>query len=422
MPIPASSASSGGPDRLRIAFVTDALVPYHGGGAERRVHEVATRLAGRHEIYIVTWRFWGDQRTIERDGMTLHGIGAPRLFYGEDGHRTVREGLEFAARLPLTLARLAVDVVDVSATPYLPLFGAWLGTRFNHVPVVATWHEYWDDYWLDYLAERPIVARLARRGEHLARRLGEQRVAVSPFTARRLAHAAPGRPSDVVIGNGVDSEAFATATPARARTDVVFVGRLIEEKGVDRLLEALALVGSGVRAVIVGDGPERPRLEALAAQLGLARDVRFVGRVPDSKLAALLRAATLFVLPSRREGFGIAVLEAQAAGLVPIVVRSPHSAATDLIADGVDGVICDADPRAIADAIGGLLTDQRRLRMLAQAARESATARDWDRIAEAAEEMYRRVAATTRSRSQRARPTAWRLSVPGEAARERVEP
>jgi glycosyltransferase involved in cell wall biosynthesis len=388
---------------MRIAFVTDALVPYSNGGAERRVHELATRLADRHEVHVVTWGFWGDAPAIKRGGVTFHGVGRPQPFYGSDGRRTVREGVSFAARLPRALARLNVDVVDVSATPYLPIYGAWVGTRVSRTPLVATWHEYWGAYWHEYLRSRPLAATLARAGEALSRGLADRRIAVSAFTASRLAGRSPLRWPSEVVGNGVAAHSFAKARPDRKRSDVIFIGRLIEEKGVGRLLGAIARLSEGlpeIQCVIVGDGPERARLEAQARALGLAGRVSFLGRVEDSRVASLLRASRILVLPSIREGYGIAVVEAQAAGVVPIVVRSPLSAAPEQVEDGRDGLVCEATEVGIAEAIAALLRDPTRLRRMALEARRSGAARDWDRRAEAIESVYLDVIAARRARGR----------------------
>jgi glycosyltransferase involved in cell wall biosynthesis len=389
---------------LRIAFVTDALVPFSSGGAERRVHELGIRLAGRHDVHVVSWGFWGPQPTTVRDGMTLHGVGRPRPFYGTDGRRTLREAVEFAARLPIVLSRLDVDVIDVSATPYLPLYGAWLGTRRSRTPVVATWHEFWAEHWEEYLPHRRVVGRAARAGESWARSLADRRVAVSPFTAARMDGGGRHPGANAIVGNGVDAASMGRARPDAERSDLVFVGRLIDEKRIDLLIRAVAALQEGfpaIRCLIVGDGPEREHLASLAAELGLDGGIVFVGRVEDARLPALLRGSKVFVMPSAREGYAITVVEAQACGLVPVVARSPLSAAPDLIDDGVDGLISEPTVAGLAAAIGGLLADPARRRQMAAAARRSAATHDWAERAAAMERIYRDAIATRPSRRRR---------------------
>ena len=435
--------------RLRIAFVYDALVPYCSGGAERRFHELALRLAERHDVHHVTWRFWGKEPTIARDGVTLHGIGAPRGFYGSDGKRTIREAVEFAARLPAVLGRLGADVVDASATPFLPLYSAWATTRITRTPLVATWHEFWGDHWLDYLPDRPVVARAARFVEGAARSLADRRIAVSPFTARRMvgrAHGAAGRGrgggdrGDVqdlgdardrgaaergdsvgdrgdanrravggidVVGNGVDLALMSEAPIDDERSDLIYVGRLIDEKRVDLLIRAVAgLIDRfpDLRCVIVGDGPERAALGALAADLGVGSQVTFCGRVSDDRVPSLMRASRVLVLPSAREGYGISVVEGQACGLVPVVAASPMSAAPDLISDGADGLVFVPTAAALTSVLAELLADGERLDRLACAARATADQRGWDDRALEMERVYLDLVAGRRQAGTNARP------------------
>jgi L-malate glycosyltransferase len=406
-------ASTGAPGRLRLAFVYDALYPYVAGGAERRYHEIATRLAERHDVSFFSWGYWGSEPTFVRsDGITFHRVGPARPLYGTDGKRTIREAAEFATRLLPILSRERFDVVDASATPYLPLYAAWLATRVSRTPLVATWHEFWGEHWSEYLPDRRFVARLAGLGERGARPLADARVAVSALTARRLLGQAgvaavdatvPSAPSGAVtdrvatarsvtvVGNGVDLGRFSEAGPDSRRSDVIHVGRLIDEKRVDVLLEATAILARtrpAIRVTVVGDGPELERLQRLARALGIATNVAFLGRVDADRVPGLLKAARTLALPSIREGYGIAVVEAQAAGAVPVVARSPLSAAADLVTDGLDGVLCPPTADGLATALAMLLDDEARRSRLASAAIRTAAHRGWDERALEMEQLY----------------------------------
>lgn len=261
--------------------------------------------------------------------------------------------------------------------------------------MVATWHEFWGDHWLDYLEHRPAVARIARLTESLCAPMADEVVAVSSFTAGRLDARLKGRPC-TVIENGIDLRQIERASAADPGVDVLFVGRLIEDKRVDVLLRAVAMLRAErphISCEIVGDGPERHRLEALAGQLGIADTVRFAGIIDEQSLFGRMKSARVFALPSIREGFGIVVVEAQACGAVPVVARAPHSAASSLVEDGRTGLVCDPDPASFAAALGGLLDDEARRVSIAREARASAARRDWDRIAEQLEAVYRTVVA-----------------------------
>lgn len=384
----ARAIESGQHPRLRIGFVYDAHYPDRHGGAERRYHELATRLGRRHHVEYVTWGLSHESLAAERPYL-VRSVGTAPEFYGRDGKRTVREALAFAARLVPSVIRGRYDVIDCSATPYIPVYGCWLASRVTRTPLVVTWHEYWGEHWDAYLGHRPAVAAVAGRLERGALKFGDWIVPVSAFTAARMG-VDPGQHHVRIVGNGVALEKIRRARPG-SRSEVVFIGRLIEDKGVELLLAALALLDGRsppVKGRIVGDGPHRSRLEALAAQLGLGDRVRFLGHVDDAALLRHLKGAHMMVLPSVREGFAIAVVEAQAAGVVPIVVRSAHSAATELVQDGVNGLTCDPEPASLAACIATLLEDPVRRAAMAAAGRRSASGRDWDVIAEEMERVY----------------------------------
>ena len=376
---------------MKIAIVHDGLYPYFKGGIERRNYELATRLSARHEVHYITWRHWGAASSAPHEGFTVHGVGAPRPFYGEDGKRTVGEAAAFALRLLPALRKERYDVIDCSATPYLPLYSCWLAARAMRTPLIATWHEFWGDHWKAYLPRRPVVARIAQRIEAGARPLGDIHVAVSPFTARRLG-VGPGGITARVVGNGVSLGAIKRVSTARQRSDIVFVGRLIEDKKVDLLLQAVhRLLGEfpGLRCTIVGDGPEREHLERLAASLSLGAHIRFTGPMDDAQTFGMMKAAKILALPSVREGFGITVIEAQASGCVPVVVRGPHTAAPDLVRDGVDGLVCDPTAASLAASLAMLLRDPARLASMKAQGQRSAAKSDWDQVAVQMEDLYR---------------------------------
>ncbi|WP_234394461.1 glycosyltransferase [Thermococcus piezophilus] len=96
-----------------------------------------------------------------------------------------------------------------------------------------------------------------------------------------------------------------------------------------------------VRAIVVGDGPERERLMMMAKALNLKKNVVFTGFLPYERVIALMKASKVFVLPSRREGFGMVVLEAMASGLPVVTLNTPMNAARFLVENGRGGVVVE---------------------------------------------------------------------------------
>ncbi|MFL6590247.1 MAG: glycosyltransferase family 4 protein [Chthoniobacterales bacterium] len=159
----------------------------------------------------------------------------------------------------------------------------------------------------------------------------------------------------ILIGNPYDDKTF-TADPQVSRdNELIFVGRLVSDKGADLLLEALSLLNSKPKLTIAGDGPERASLEKQAAELGLRGQINFVGSQTSQQLAALFRRHELLVVPSKwSEPFGIVALEGIACGCV--VVGSAAGGLPEAI--GPCGVtVPNGNARALADAISQLLAN-----------------------------------------------------------------
>jgi glycosyltransferase involved in cell wall biosynthesis len=136
---------------------------------------------------------------------------------------------------------------------------------------------------------------------------------------------------------------------------LLFVGRLIPDKRATMIPRALAAARAEMpelSAVMVGDGPERSALERAVEASGEGSRVRILGRVPDAELRDLRAGASVFVAPSVREGFGLAVAEAAASGIPSVVVAHEDNAAVELIVEGVNGfVVVPDDPGALAAGI-----------------------------------------------------------------------
>jgi glycosyltransferase involved in cell wall biosynthesis len=136
---------------------------------------------------------------------------------------------------------------------------------------------------------------------------------------------------------------------------VVFAGRHIPEKRVPALVSAVAWarrVWPELRCDIYGDGPERPTVERAVRDLRLERVVRVHGFVDAEVVDMALRRALCMALPSRREGYGLVVIEAASRGTPSVVVDDPDNAATELVEDGVNGVLA---PSASAADLGAAI-------------------------------------------------------------------
>jgi len=254
-----------------------------------------------------------------------------------------------------------------------------------------------DGYDDDFRRRRRYVAS-AHRIVAVSRftRAATQRLLGRAGTAEDSAGAMPhiALPHIALIENGVDTLRF---RPGPKRDDLlayygltgafVFVSvcRLLEKKGIDQAIGGLAaLLGAfpDSRLLVVGDGPDRARLEALAASLGVTEHVVFTGLVAEEELVDHYRLGDVFVMPNRElpngdtEGFGLVFLEANACGLP--VLAGCAGGSPDAVSDGVNGLVVDArDGAAVAAAMRRLREEAGLRARLASGGAEVASGAEW---------------------------------------------
>ncbi len=204
-------------------------------------------------------------------------------------------------------------------------------------------------------------------------------VANSEFTATKARPFLPPNAAIRVVPPGIEPRRQGGAPDAdllaRAEHGFALIAARISDreryKGHDELLSALALLAPTVptvRLVVAGEGADRARLEGAAAELGLSDRVLFTGAISDATLEELYRRAALFVMPSKLEGFGLVFVEAMAAAKPCIALAG--TAPAEIVVDGETGLLVSPDdPRALAGAIGELLSSPERARAMGIAGR-----------------------------------------------------
>jgi teichuronic acid biosynthesis glycosyltransferase TuaC len=228
----------------------------------------------------------------------------------------------------------------------------WLGQRLGR-PVVVTARG--SD--VTELPQYPVPRRLIRHA--IARADGLITVSAA-LKAGLLELGAP--PERVrVFRNGVDTAAFRPADRAAARVSLglsrptlLSVGHLIERKGHHRVIEALAGL-PGVDLLVIGEGPDRQKLCALAARFGVADRVRLLGAQPHAELPRFYTAADLLVLASSREGWANVLLEAMACGTPVVASNIPGN--PEVVQSRAAGLIAENTPEAIAVGVRELLNN-----------------------------------------------------------------
>jgi glycosyltransferase involved in cell wall biosynthesis len=341
---------------MRVCVIYDCLFPYTVGGGERWYRSLAERLAADgHEVTYLTLRQWDRREQPEAgEGVRVVTAGPRMALYTSRGRRRILPPLVFGAGVlwHLLLRGRRYDVVHTSAFPYFSLLAAGLVRRLGGYELVVDWFEVWSrSYWRDYLGgARGRFGALVQRA---CARVRQRAFCFSELHAARLRE--EGVRGEVTVLRGLYADTGERVAARQADPIVLFAGRLIPEKQVTLAVAAMAIARGridGLRGILFGDGPERAALDAAIAQHGLAGVVSAPGFADADTLDAAMRRAMCLLLPSRREGYGLVVVEASARGTPSVVVAGEDNAATELIAEGVNGTIAaSSEPQALAEAI-----------------------------------------------------------------------
>lgn len=360
----ARRADAVGLRRVHVVAWRDRDDPLAGGSEEHASQVARCWAQAGIDVTLRTGALRGAAATIERDGYRVvrHGgrIGViPRTAVAgvlhrdgpRDGLVEVFHGFPFFAPLWARGPRIAV-VHHVH-------LGAW--RLLAPAPIAAAGH----------LIERFAVPSLYRRTSI---------VVGSDSTREELVHLGIPRDHIRVEPYGLDPR-FGPGGRRAATPRVAAVGRIMPQKGFDTALRAFAEARRRVpdaELVVVGDGPARPALEALAVELGIDGCTTFRGRVPDDELVDEYRAAWIVLNASQREGWGLTLTEAAACGTPAVASRVPGH--VDAVVDGETGLLAD-DVAGLAEATVRLLTDAEARARLGENARDRAAGFAWERVA-----------------------------------------
>lgn len=364
---------------MKIALVCDWYRP-RLGGIERHLEQLAARLASAgHDVTVITPTRGsvdadGAVRVIRLRGALLPWIGlawTPALY----------------RRLGAVLREGGFEVVHAHASMISPTaYAALYHAKAAVLPAVLTLHSIWGGF--------------RRIGAVLDGALGWTRwpvvfSAVSARAAGDLQVLLPASARVAILPNAIDPNNWRAMSTA-LEGDVVKIAcvmRLAPRKRGGALLAAVKKVcgrlpaGLRVLVTIAGDGPERRKLERRARRLGLDDTVCFLGAIDTNGVKALLANSHVFVLPTELEAFGLAALEARAAGIPVVAMRA--GGVGEWLKNGTEGLLAN-DDAGLAEAILRLATEPALRRTIADHNRATPVAFTWERTLTAHLEVYER--------------------------------
>jgi glycosyltransferase involved in cell wall biosynthesis len=360
--------------------------PPEVGGLESHVYHLCRGLVERgHQVQAVTSR-------------SMPGLPAHEVLDGIDVWRTwmpSRNTLGWAAHAFGSMPRFgalarAADVLH--AQDVAGVLPCMVAQRVRGAPMVTTYHS---SHFLERAASpfwRPIFERFLRAADH--------NFAASREIATVASSIAPGTRVEA-LPNGVDTDIFRRTEPSLAppppgRRRILIPRRLFAKNGVEFALRALPLMllETDVEAIVIGDGPERPRLERLTRELDVAGRVTFLGARPHAAMPGILSSGEVAVIPSLMEATSVAALEAMACELP--VAASRVGGLPEIVSDHVGALFEPGDPASLARVVVDLLNGGE-LRSLGAEARRRVVER-WSnaRLTERHLEVYQELVARAR--------------------------
>lgn len=380
------------PARAKILVLTSTFPLHPDDGEPGFVMALCARLAEEFDVHVLAPHAPNAARseTMGRVTVTRYRYAPQRwerLAYGGGILANLKRCPALMPLVPLLIgAQIGAAVRLLRRGRYDLIHAHWLlpqglaavlATRLARraVPVVCTAHGG------DWFALRGRVAGALKRWT--LRRLDTLTVVSRAMEAEaRRSPAAPRRIERIPMGTDLEHRFTPPATPRPDSAELLFVGRLVEKKGLEHLIRALpAVLRAHPRTTltVAGAGPEEAPARELAASLGVSEKVRFLGGLPHAELAALFRRATLFVAPfvvaagGDQEGFGLVLVEAL--GCECPVLASDLPAVRDIVIPDRTGVLVPpANPQALAAAVVALLGDRGRRHRLARAGRDHVSA------------------------------------------------
>ncbi len=362
---------------MRAALCTEVLYPLYG--VERRVYEMAKRLP-KYGFETAVYTSSSPDNFPE---LIVNQASTPTIV--TPPKRNYISCLKYVKNLYSGLLKGGFDIID--ANGHLSLIPCSLAARRTKTPSVATLHDLYFDEWRSMYRGKAAVFGLPFELVSAKMRFDRMIVVNSSMKEKLVNILHRDEDSIDIIPSGIDTKELDKFRAEKKESEVLFAGRLVPQKNVNVLIKAVSLIDNAV-LTIIGEGAEKSGLLKLAKDLGVNSRVNFVPPVKRSELVKRLQSATVFVMPSRRENFGIVPLEAMYCRTATISTNTEGP--RDYIIDGKNGMLVDiGNENHLAETIELLLTDRKLRKRLENNGRGTAKKYDWENIIRRIAGLYR---------------------------------
>ncbi|MGA3198635.1 MAG: glycosyltransferase family 4 protein [Halobacteriota archaeon] len=363
---------------MKIVILVSHFLPKWMGGVQIATCNIAQHLAARgHDVHIITSLDRGEPEESAENGVHIHRVPSSNL-------RFIGFAI-FSIKATTILNAIDPQIIHAQTIPMgVCGFLAKIVSKTHYI----VWGQ-GSDVYRPYPFKSLITTMVLRNADAVIALSDHMKKEMQRFSLRDIS----------IIPNGIDLDRFEGAARDQARFKlkikeadkvVLHVSTLASVKGVMYLIEAIAQLiqtEPKARLIVVGDGPERAKLELLVSDLGLSEFVTFAGRIQNNDVPIYMAASNVFVLPSLSEGIPIVILEAMAAGL-PIVATNVGGISS-LVEEGKNGFLIDPqNAEQIASKISLILADPALSGRMVRNNKGKAQQYTWASVVDRLEELY----------------------------------
>ncbi|MGP6240481.1 glycosyltransferase family 4 protein [Cuniculiplasma sp. SKW4] len=361
---------------MKIAFITDRVYPLYTGGYEYLIYNISQKLSQYYDVYIFT----SLNENYKKIGNVKYcKISKVYKYTNSKGIHNIKDSIKFILKLLLNIKKLRdFDIIFLNTIPYF-YFGHIL--RKLKGKRISIFHEAWYSY-LDnsnIFFKFIIVHEIGKIVNH-----SDAIIAVSSATEKSLiTNYKAKNVYRIPIGINIDDN----DNKQNIKYDLVYLGRLTSIKHIENLLLAIKNIKTEfpkISCVIAGFGDQSEHLINLSQKLGIMNNISFIGYIKDDDKYFLLRSCKIFVMPSEREGFSIATLEAMYCGAVPIIAKPEYDeifGAADFVINNETGLYYKVgDVNELSNKILFLLTNEEIYNKLRIKSMEMSKRFDWKYI------------------------------------------
>ncbi len=376
---------------MKVLFITEFFPTgkdlKFSGGVEARTYFVAKYLAKKHKVSVICTRQKGSKKFEKISGVRVYRIG-PTLNYSETSSVfEIPSKIIFILNAIKTGSRFKPDIVDGSN--FIAHVIAKQISINNHIPVVFWYPDVFLGQWIKNSKIAGVFGSLLEKFNFL--RSADYFIAISQSTVNKLKENHVSHEKISKIYCGVDQKEYEKVIAKNMHFTIICISRLVGYKRIDDLIKAFSIVfkkGYDIRLIIIGSGPEEAKLKKTPADLKISNKVGFLKNLKRQDLIKYMEESHLFCLPSAVEGFGIATIEAAAAGL-PYVV-SDIEVFREITKNGRGGLLFElGNIGELAKGIEKFVSDDTFYKNKSKQAKDLSLSYSWSNIADETAVLYK---------------------------------